>query len=1048
MSRKAYWILLVSLLASALWSMPPHPLKQDTSGYPNHKAMRHAPLRSQSRVDGIPQTVLTIMVEYADVKFDDVADYPDNMVHDSTFVDAGIRHLQEFWQDASHGAYVFDYDIYDRVVLSKNMGYYGDDNYRERIVEMVEEVVVALDPEIDFNQYDAYIIFHAGAGQESDINDTNTETIWSTFINYWDMKDYYDPDDENPDFPGIPTNDGRYMTEFSIVPESQWQSDFTVADPILGILGVMAHEFGHQLGLPTLYDNYSGNGRSSGIGNFGVMGTGAWNALGYVPPMPCAWSRYYLGWETAIEITENFENAQVDYMLSQDPTSTKVYKIPISDKEYFLIENRQQNPDNSTSQATGEPSFTFPLLAEGQDYYPEGHDHAGDPRFNWIENSYLGCEWDFYLPGYGGPEVPVTDPVTGDVNNEIIDGSGILIWHIDEYVIDASFTPDFEYNTVNATAQHKGVDLEEADGVQHMDSYYPDPVRTGSPRDAYRAGNNTYFGQSVNPDTGMSSLPTSDSNYGGSSMEVMDIGPSGLTMQFSVRFEWNLDTGYAGSNPFSAQVGDFDEDGAIEIFYPMPNGELYFWRDDERLVGGGFPDDTMFQGTVDQLYAYDEESDIFVVPCKVNMGPTYSFIFTPRDSTITYTEFFTGRTWAGHPVILPEAVNGYKAMLPLHSEDGTEIVALDTDWQVTEAWLDSDSLHSNLIYDTNDHTLITFHRQADGSWMMRKRNLNDPNNPSDTPVAALDGVESIDYALISDIDSAISGNEFVLLSSDDRLFLLDENGMTLRNFPLTLPESAYGCPSIADVDVNGTLDIVLGGENFIVVAGYNGEFLNAPIQSIEMPDTLGFAAQPIALNIDSDNDLEILGSLSLNRFCVWGDYYALEGSKSYSSRSRNCPIVAPDGDGGLMAYIPSDYGRIFRYRLPNADESALDNLVWDSEYGNNYRTASWIGPPVEVPPASGGVFTKGGVYIFPNPVNKVYPGDPTLNINVTRDVEVRIRMYDIAGNLIYDQSAFCDANMPNRDKFYLKASRLSSGLYFILVEADGDVKKLNFGVEK
>ncbi len=1048
MSRKSYWLLLVSLLATALWSMPPHPLKQDISGYPDTAELRHAPFKAISRVDGIPQTVLTIMVEYADVKFDDVADYPDNLVHDSTFVDAGIRHLQEFWQDASHGAYVFDYEIYDRVVLSKNMDYYGDDNYRERIVEMVEEMVVALDPVIDFNDYDAYIIFHAGAGQESDIYDTNPGTIWSTFINYWDMKDYYDPDDENPDFQGIPTDDGVYMTEFSIVPESQWQSDFTVADPILGILGVLAHEFGHQLGLPTLYDNYSGNGKSSGIGNFGVMGTGAWNALGYVPPMPCAWSRYYLGWETAIEVTQNFQNAQVDYVLSDDIGTTKVYKIPISDKEYFLIENRQQNPDNSTSQATGEPSFTFPLLEEGQDYYPEGHANAGDPKFNWVENSYLGCEWDFYLPGYGGPEVPVIDPISGDTNDEIIDGSGILIWHIDEYVIDASFTPDFEYNTVNATAQHKGVDLEEADGVQHMDSYYPDPCRTGSPRDAYREGNNTYFGLSVDPDTGDNSLPTADSYYGGTSMEVIDIGPSDLVMQFSVRFEWNLDTGYAGTNDFGAQVSDFDNDGAIEIFYPMPNGELYFWRDDERLVGGGFPDDTVFQGTIEKIYAYDEESDMFLIPCKINNGPTYAYIFTPRDSTFAYTEFFTDRTWASHPVIIPESASGYKAFLPLHSDAGTEIVVLDEDWQIADTWQYDDSLSANPIYDTTGQKLITFHKQTANSWMMRKWNLANPNQPDDYPLDALHGVEALSYALSADINSSVEGSEIILMSSDNRVFLLDENGTVLPNFPLTLPESAYGCPTIADADANGTLDMLFGGENFIVVSGYNGEFLNTPIQSIDMPDTLGIAAQPIALDLDGDDDPEILGCLSLNRFCIWGDYYALKESKAFSSRSRSCPVAAPDGEGGITVYIPSDYGRIFRYRFPDADEAALDDLVWSSEFGNAYRTSSWIGPAIEPPASSGGIFARGGVYIFPNPVNNVFSGDPTLNIQVTRNAEVKVRMYDIAGNLIYKQSALCDANMPNRDKFELKASRLSSGLYFILVEADGDVKKLNFGVEK
>ncbi len=1046
MSPKTYWIMLFLLLSTLAWGMPPHPGKQDTSAYPEVKIMRRGATVSKTRVDAIPQTVLAIMVEFADVKFDEVADEPDNLAHDSTFVDAGMRHLQEFWQDASHGNYIFDYDVYDRVVLSKNMTYYGDDDYRERIVEMVEETVDLIDPVIDFNNYDAYIIFHAGAGQESDLHDSNPGTIWSTFVNYWDMKEVYDPDDENPDFMGIPTQDGPYMTEVSIVPESQRHSDFTPDDPILGLLGVLAHEFGHQLGLPTLYDNYSSNGRSSGIGNFGVMGTGAWNALGYVPPMPCAWSRAYLGWENVIEINENFQNAEIDYVLSDDATTTKVYKVPITDKEYFLLENRQQNPDGSTSQATGEPSFTFALLDEGQEYYPEGHDNAGDPRFNWVKNSYLGCEWDFYLPGYGGPEVPVQDG--NDVEDRIIDGSGILIWHIDEYVIDECFTPDFEYNCINATAKHKGVDLEEADGVQHMDSYYPDVCRSGSPRDAYREGNNSYFGMSVNPDNGMQWLPTAESYYGGTPVEITDIGPSGLVMEFSAVFEWNLDAGYAGTNPFPALVDDFDEDGVQEIFYPMPNGELHFWRGDEPLVEGGFPENIFLQGSIEQMYAYDEETDTFLIPCKQETGFAFSYIFTPRDSTFFKLETFMNKSWACPPVILPTSVNGYKALLPLHNDTASEIAVLDENWNVAVTWQEDDSLRTNLIYNQHDEAIYSFYCSGVNQWVLRKRPLNDPFNPTDKIIGGLSDVEALPYILSADIDYDNAGDEIILLSSDHRLFLLDENGNILPDFPLALPDAAYGCPSVSDVDANGTLDIVIGSENFIVIAGYNGEILNAPIKAIELADTLGVAGGALALNLDSDSGLEILSTASLNRFCIWNDHYSLDEYSRYSSLSRNYPVPVSNGDGGINVYVPSDYGKIFRYEIPEADDSVLDAIYWDSPYGNACRTASWIGPEVTAPPVSKGVFVSGEVYVFPNPISEVYRDDLTFNVKVKKDVEVKVGVYDIAGNLVWEHKAVCDANMPNRDKFRMDTSRFSSGLYFIMMRAGGETKKLKFGIER
>src|SRR5256712_3836672 len=62
-------------------------------------------------------------------------------------------------------------------------------------------------------------------------------------------------------------------------------------------LGVSVHEFGHDLGLPDLYDtDYS----SDGAGIWDVMSEGAWNGAprGSSPPMFSAWSKIRLGWLT------------------------------------------------------------------------------------------------------------------------------------------------------------------------------------------------------------------------------------------------------------------------------------------------------------------------------------------------------------------------------------------------------------------------------------------------------------------------------------------------------------------------------------------------------------------------------------------------------------------------------------------------------------------------------------------------------------------------------------------------------------------------------
>ena len=128
-----------------------------------------------------------------------------------------------------------------------------------------------------------------------------------------------------------------------------------VANPALTIAS-MAHEFGHSLGLPDLYDrNYEELADdSAGIGRWGLMGWGAqgWNGDDGPNPM-CAWSREQLGWigrdnERLVEVHR--DRAQLEMVdLHQDGF---VYKVALpaarldafrAEENYLLLEYRARN---------------------------------------------------------------------------------------------------------------------------------------------------------------------------------------------------------------------------------------------------------------------------------------------------------------------------------------------------------------------------------------------------------------------------------------------------------------------------------------------------------------------------------------------------------------------------------------------------------------------------------------------------------------------------------------------------------------------------------
>jgi M6 family metalloprotease-like protein len=101
-------------------------------------------------------------------------------------------------------------------------------------------------------------------------------------------------------------------------------------------VGTVAHESGHGLGLPDLYDT---RGPSEGIGEYGLMGSGNYTSA-VSPSRMEAWSLSQFGWVTLAPITTNGT-----YSFGAAPTSDSAWIVrPTGSNprgEYYLLENRQ-----------------------------------------------------------------------------------------------------------------------------------------------------------------------------------------------------------------------------------------------------------------------------------------------------------------------------------------------------------------------------------------------------------------------------------------------------------------------------------------------------------------------------------------------------------------------------------------------------------------------------------------------------------------------------------------------------------------------------------
>lgn len=121
-----------------------------------------------------------------------------------------------------------------------------------------------------------------------------------------------------------------------------------------GINGIIVNQIARELGLPNTYDVVKGISR---LGYYDMMDFAGYNAgNGFLPSLPAAWDRAYMGWSSVVEarpvagkdITVDIAAAGSGKCASYKGknTCTEILKVPLNATEYLLIENRQRSWDD------------------------------------------------------------------------------------------------------------------------------------------------------------------------------------------------------------------------------------------------------------------------------------------------------------------------------------------------------------------------------------------------------------------------------------------------------------------------------------------------------------------------------------------------------------------------------------------------------------------------------------------------------------------------------------------------------------------------------
>ncbi|MDT9681273.1 immune inhibitor A [Streptomyces sp. TRM76323] len=144
----------------------------------------------------------------------------------------------------------------------------------------------------NFNEADGYIdhfqIVHAGEDESAGGGAEGTNALWA---HRW----YAYGTDAGKTGPANNKAGGAQIGNTGI-----WVGDYTM-QPENGGLGVFAHEYGHDLGLPDLYDTSGRAGAENSTGFWSLMSSGSWlgtgkDSIGDMPGDMTAWDKLQLGW--------------------------------------------------------------------------------------------------------------------------------------------------------------------------------------------------------------------------------------------------------------------------------------------------------------------------------------------------------------------------------------------------------------------------------------------------------------------------------------------------------------------------------------------------------------------------------------------------------------------------------------------------------------------------------------------------------------------------------------------------------------------------------
>ncbi len=940
----------------------------------------------------------------------------DRPPHNRAFYLAHLEALRRYYDAMSYGRVVIVGDVWPRTeggaYQLDDMADYGPWAFSQDIfpaaLALFRDAFFAADAQsqtdfgerIPWDDYDRFMIIHAGSDLQSDLRQDSPEDIPTFTIGVLDRDAVIFPDSLH-----------RPIDRAVICPETSSQDGFYGA-----LNGVIAHESGHNIfGFADLYDVFTGR---PVIGYWSLMDSGNLVgapfqlpdgsesfAVGLLPPSLDPFHRFFASDALAFTDVSPGDTTTI----ADSARNPDMRRLFLSSDEYLVLENRAIAATDSVP--LDQDSTTRVVLG------PEFPDRY---------------EYDALLPAR--PHAQGTPPPPS---------GGLLVWHIDASVIPFvtalridPFT-DYGYNTDPA---RPAVSVIEADGLADLGDV-TSPFLFGSPYDPYFLSNNRTLADATVPD-----LRPHTGTYPHARIEVLD--EPGSLMRLRVTHDWQL-TGWpvaADFPPGGPLLLSVDADGApdrqLEVCWAggapgSPDSAALFAV---RRDGRGLRGDTLAFAHLDRrprpLLAALAIGSVLQDPPD---GPSYFAVSTYGSTADTVVGSRGGQVWLldhtgaplpGWPAALPSVVTTPPVIAGLYPNatvfvgcaDG-KVYELGLDgalrWSSAAGWPGGVSGRLAVWRDPSTGVTLIAAGWADGHvevltdspalWPFGtlSRRLGGPGFAPDFLWIDFDG----NGEPAGRAPTCAAGVPALVVHDADRLWAFCPNGEPLPGWGRSFGDTLVAGIGAGDPDGDGYDEVLAQSVTsqiaFINQSGYPSP--GWPRRATR--ESFRTESPPLALDLDGDPASEvvaldasgILAALRADGRAPAGWPLAtgvgVTGAPVAADLDRDgrMEIVAPDRavPDSLQADVNGRFGTLYAYSLPPRPPGPVVD-AWPMLGGDPGRTSALpAARGATAPPPASGPLVNGSLHAFPNPARR---RPVTFSYQLTEPADVDFTVLDPSGH--------------------------------------------------